>query len=350
MKIVHVESGLGNQMLNYVEYLAIQHANPSDECYIDTIIYEISECNDVICQWNGYELENIFNIKTPNIKELFPESEWSSIIQEIHESRFWEKGWNYPPYIVKALNNHGLSIINKRGDFEKDGYDGYQPSRLRNLLTSFFKTRIGFFFKRYGRMLLADKLIEKELQKKPCFITTDKNIFMGQTLRFQVANSGIDVIDSKVREAFKFPDITDERNIKLMELLQNTESVAIHARRGDMLSRNGVYYKCGFFKRSVRYIKKHVDNPIFFFFCDPGSIEWCKQNEKVFDLDFTKDIVYFIDWNKGDQSFRDMQLMSMCKHNIFTNSSFGWWGAYLNSNPSKITCSPDIVLNSTHHF
>lgn len=56
MKIVHIESGLGNQMLSFCEYLALKSVNPCDDVYIENIIFKIPECNDVICQWNGYEL------------------------------------------------------------------------------------------------------------------------------------------------------------------------------------------------------------------------------------------------------------------------------------------------------
>ena len=135
----------------------------------------------------------------------------------------------------------------------------------------------------------------------------------------------------------------------MKNILEKCNTVAIHARRGDMLGFNGACYKYGYFKRAVRYIRKHVENPVFVFFCDPGSVEWCKQNADIFNLDFSRDKVYFVDWNKGTDSFRDMQLMSCCKHAIITNSSFGWWGAYLIKNKIKITISPDITINTTYH-
>ena len=81
MKIIHIESGFGNQMLSYCEYLALKKMNPDDEFYLETIIYDIPECNDIICQWNGYELERIFGIDTPsNIKTLFSADEWEAAI------------------------------------------------------------------------------------------------------------------------------------------------------------------------------------------------------------------------------------------------------------------------------
>ena len=63
-----------------------------------------------------------------------------------------------------------------------------------------------------------------------------------------------------------------------------------------------------------------------------------------------RDSVKFVDWNSGESSWRDMQLITLCKHQVITRSSFGWWGAYLNTNPHKITCSPDPFTNTTHHF
>lgn len=117
-----------------------------------------------------------------------------------------------------------------------------------------------------------------------------------------------------------------------------------------MLGGNYVYYATGFFKRAVKYIRKHVENPVFFIFCDPGSVGWAMENAEVLGLNVRKDEIHFVDWNKSTESYRDMQLMAACKHQIITNSTFGWWGAWMNKNPNKITISPEFRINTTHTF
>lgn len=351
MKVIHIESGLGNQMLSYCEYLALKMMNPDDEFYLETIIYDIPECNDVICQWNGYELERIFGIKEPgNIRNLFTDEQWQDIMNDIRKSEFWKRNWNYPVYFTKALNNQGLKLENIRGDFE-DGshYAMTDDMRKDSLWNSFVRTKIGNTLKRYYYSLRKEKYIGRCNHRSQIFIQTDKNLFTGQWLSFKFIGNERWRIDEDIRKTFVFPPFTDKQSQEMAEMLGSCNSVAIHARRGDMLSVNGWCYKYGYFQRAVKHIRKHVSDPVFVFFTNTGSIDWCKDNAAVFGLDFSKDKVFFVDWNTGDNCFRDMQLMSHCKHAIITNSSFGWWGAYFIQNPDKITISPSIEIDTTYH-
>lgn len=348
MKVFHIESGLGNQMLSYCELLAAQLIDPKDEYYIETIIYDIQECNEVICQWNGYELERVFGIKVPNVRLLFTDEQWKNVMEEIRLSQFWKRNWNYPVYFTEALNRAGLPLKNIRGDFEEPLFAS-RFSGENTLKSRFVDSKIGDTIKRwYYRFNEKEKVQAIDNQEK-VFITGEGNVFTGQWLSLKYRSNGIEKIDAKIRDTFCFPAFTNEKDIQMAEFIQSNNTVAIHARRGDMLGYNGNCYKYGYFRRAVNYIRRRTDNPLFVFFCDPGSVEWCRKNEQIFDLDFKKDKVLFVDWNKGKESYRDMQLMALCSHAIITNSSFGWWGAYLIKNPDKITISPDITINTTHH-
>lgn len=348
MKVIHIESGLGNQMLSYCEYLAIKKANHDDNCYLETIIYDIPECNSFICQWNGYELDRIFGIHAPNVREYFNPNVWDEIVNDIRKSVFWEKNWNYPVYFTQAFNKHGLELHNFIGNFEAKGatLNGIESDSIKSRLR---KTYLGYWTKQAIDKAKQEKRLESVMKTDKVFVSSDEDLFSGQRLSFKFKGNDIERIDSEIRRAFIFPPYTNEADVQMSRLLQNTNSVAIHVRRGDMLGYNGECYRFGYFQRAVKLIRSKVINPVFVFFCDPGSVEWCKENEKVFGLNFNRDQVYFTDWNSGESSFRDMQLMTECKHQIITNSSFGWWASYLNQYPNKITISPDVTINSTHY-
>ncbi len=350
MKIIHIESGLGNQMLSYCEYLAIKKANPTDACYIENIIFDIKECNEVIKQWNGYELDRIFNIKAPNISELFTPQQWEHILADIRQTNFWNKEWNYPVYFPKVFKKYGLNVIDVHCDFEKKKIITKSSPKVGTLRHFLKHSYVSAYWKHWTQQLRLQKMIDKLDYTKDLFLASDENLFAGQKLLFKHRNSGIERIETEVRESFTFPEITEPENLAILPAIQQSEAVAIHVRRGDMLNANLYCYRNGYFKRALKYIKKNVERPEFFIFCDPDTTQWAKQHAKRLGLDLTTDTIHFVDWNKGESSFRDMQLMSMCKHAVITNSSFGWWGAWLITNPNKITCSPDYRINTTHTF
>lgn len=348
MKVVHIECGLGDQMLDYCEYLAMRYAHPEEACYIETMVYDIPECGEVFSLWNGYELDRIFGIKAPNVRELFTDGQWENVLARARESRFWERSWNWPVYFCEAFRSEGLELNNIAGDFERN-----PMHHLRHLLTmqkTLYNSALGGVLRRmcdYAKM--AKRLLRPEKETKMLFYKGTEDALTGHRKGFERRNNHIELIDREIRQAFTFPPFADERNIAFSDYIRSRESVAIHARRGDMLPFNGLYYKTGYFKKAVKYIKSKVRDPVFVFFCEPGSDEYCRKNLDKFFLD-GRDTVHFADWNRGLESYRDMQLMSMCRHNIITVSSFGWWGSYLNGNPGKITISPEIEMNTTHHF
>ena len=146
-------------------------------------------------------------------------------------------------------------------------------------------------------------------------------------------------IEDLLRKEFTFPEIEDDKNSELLQLIEGTESVAVHVRRGDYLETTDYLnlYDLGYYEKAICRMLKEVDTPTWFVFSD--DIEWCKQA-----LCFPGE-TFYVDGNTGANSFRDMQLMSYCKHNIIANSTFSWWGAWLNSNVKKKVISPEYFYN-----
>ncbi len=145
-------------------------------------------------------------------------------------------------------------------------------------------------------------------------------------------------IESLIREDFTFKtELSKENKFSALQI-ENSNSVSIHIRRGDIAQNPttlAVHGLCSidYYKNAIRYITNIVESPSFYIFSD--DMEWVKKNLKI------DHPCYFIDHNKGKDSYNDMRLMSLCKHNIIANSTFSWWGAWLNVNKNKIVVAPN---------
>lgn len=143
-------------------------------------------------------------------------------------------------------------------------------------------------------------------------------------------------IEDILRKSFTFKIALDKKNKEIVNIINKTNSISIHVRRGDYVN-NVVNHKAivlgvDYYKKKIDIIENKVKKPVYFVFSN--DIEWCKQNLRI------KRETYFINHNKGNDSYRDIQLMSLCKHNIIANSTFSWWGGWLNQNKQKILIKP----------
>lgn len=151
-------------------------------------------------------------------------------------------------------------------------------------------------------------------------------------------------IRDKVLEAYTFPEFSDEKNIGLVERLNNQISVSCHIRRGDYLKEpNMCVCTPTYYASAIKEMNERVKPTLYCIFSD--DIQWCKEN--IHNLIGKDKLVVFVDWNKGENSYRDMQLMSLCNHNIIANSSFSWWGAWLNKHNDKIVIAPQKWIKGT---
>ncbi len=144
-------------------------------------------------------------------------------------------------------------------------------------------------------------------------------------------------IESLIRLHFSFKLPLSGLNSELASSIQIGSSVSVHIRRGDYLSDKktaALMSVCtsDYYAKAISLIAGKVKQPKFYIFSD--DIDWVKQNIPI------KYPCVYVNHNHGIESYIDMQLMSLCRHNIIANSSFSWWGAWLNKNPEKIVCAP----------
>ena len=146
-----------------------------------------------------------------------------------------------------------------------------------------------------------------------------------------------DEYQAEIRDDFTFKLPFTGKNIDLSDRISQVNSVSVHVRRGDYLSNKkttALHGLCSvdYYKIAIQKISSVQHQPVFFVFSD--DITWAKKN---LEIEYP---CHYIDHNKGLESFNDMRLMSLCKHNIVANSSFSWWGAWLNSNQDKVVIAP----------
>jgi hypothetical protein len=117
---------------------------------------------------------------------------------------------------------------------------------------------------------------------------------------------------------------------KKYTFIRNIKCTGIHVRRGDYLKypNHHPVQTLEYYLSGIEALKDKTE--LFLIFSD--DIEWCKDNMKI------KNAVFI----ENEKDYIEMYLMSLCKHNIISNSSFSWWGAWLNKNEDKIVIGPKI--------
>ncbi|MBP6048185.1 MAG: alpha-1,2-fucosyltransferase [Chitinophagales bacterium] len=152
-----------------------------------------------------------------------------------------------------------------------------------------------------------------------------------------------------IQNDFTFKNSLDELNQQQAIQITQCNSVSIHIRRGDYISLKQNANKfaqipLSYYNDARTFIENQISNPTYFVFSD--DIHWAKEN-----LQLPPTTQFISHNNSTSNSYKDMQLMSMCKHHIICNSTFSWWAAWLNQNKEKIVIAPknwfaDVSINS----
>lgn len=151
----------------------------------------------------------------------------------------------------------------------------------------------------------------------------------------------IEEVEQDVKRCFIFRPFTDKRNQGLEKEMATCNSVAIHVRKGKDYSQR-VWYQntcpVEYYQKAILLISEKINCPKFYVFTDNPT--WVKEHFK--DFSYT-----LVEGNpiSGWGSHFDMQLMSVCKHNIISNSTYSWWSAFLNAHSEKIVVAPTVWFN-----
>lgn len=153
-------------------------------------------------------------------------------------------------------------------------------------------------------------------------------------------------IEDIIRKEFVVKEPVNAYCAAVLDRINATNSVSLHVRRGDYVNDpaiNALHGVCSisYYKKAISILKDKISNPVFFIFSD--DMDWVKSHLPI----DAAEVVYVDDADNKD--YDDLRLMYSCKHNIIANSSFSWWGAWLNANPGKIVIAPKKWTQSGYY-
>jgi hypothetical protein len=192
------------------------------------------------------------------------------------------------------------------------------------------------------RLSGKDWSFEHTVEHKEAYLGADLRGFVqGYFPSFKYSSD----VEAIVRRNFVFRQPPPVAAARLMSMMQDVGSVAVHVRRGDYLSPQCVGAFGGicpprFYRSAMAMIRARVPAARFYFFSDDP--EWCRA-------EFGSEAAEVISGHQGDRSWVDMMLMSRCQHAIVPNSGFSLWARWLGGLHGNICIGPDRFTNAGAH-
>lgn len=142
-----------------------------------------------------------------------------------------------------------------------------------------------------------------------------------------------------LRTDFEFATAPESGSIRVMEAIRAQEgSVSVHLRRGDYVSTAGgrvTHGVCGqdYYTRALKWARDEI-GPKLHAFVFSDDLVWARDNLQL-DCPMT-----LVDANDPLSAHEDLRLMAACRHHVIANSTFSWWGAWLDARPDKVVIAP----------
>ena len=190
---------------------------------------------------------------------------------------------------------------------------------------------------RYLRRVFAGHtFMEEGYQFTPSLLDVKRGYVMGGSF---LGEQYIPSCAEMIREEISFKDTDSDYVREMRERITSSDSVSVHMRLGDYLNNSKLYGSIctpEYYRSAVSFMRERNPDARFFIFSNDAAAA-----SEILGIE---DAVA-VTGNTGDRSYLDMYLMSLCRHNIIANSTFSWWGAWLNENPEKTVICPTTLLN-----
>ncbi len=239
-------------------------------------------------------------------------------------------------YASDPLRSYSLSPFNIQEQFAT-------PAELAAIRRP-YESRLAWYMQRLSRLL-----------KLPFgWTTVQENHFRPFDPRFAIISGHVYLVgywqsekyfadmQELIRSECTLKEKPDAANREMAERIAGVQAVSLHIRRGDYVSNphtNQIHGVCSlaYYQECVRRLAEELSRPHFFVFSDDAA--WAQENLR---LDYP---TTFVAHNGPARPHEDLRLMTLCQYHILANSSFSWWGAWLNPNPDKIVYAPGRWFN-----
>lgn len=241
-----------------------------------------------------------------------------------------QDGVDYRDYGLSPFNIHGEVISEKKRD------EFYRKALRNHRLKISGINRLFFNYRLPVRKIYS----EKKRSFNPEFEKLSRNTYLNGYWPSPIYFSGY---ENQIRNDFKFKHQPDPVNRNMISTIKDKhESVAIHIRTGDFskLDELGIT-EMSYYVKAIRFYLEELENPVFFLFGNEPK----EALKKLMDVFAEIKLIPVTHNTDKDKHIEDMRLISMCGHQIIGNSTFGWWGAWLNNNSNKLISAPKKIFN-----
>ncbi len=281
MIIQFLNGGLANQVFQYIfaRYLELS-GGERQKVFLDDSFFFVEKVH------NGYELEKVFGIQANLLSRQFDEDVWQELIKNK------KNGISIPQSFLNMGTN--IKMIS-----EVENPFGFNP----------FQGRVEY--------------LPSANQFYPDIFRQEGDIYYHG---YWINKGWLGAYRDRLLEELRFPAIEDSVNLAYAEQIREKESVAVHVRRGDYVTLNWAIAPEGYYQ-AAEMLLQNMPEAVFFVFSD--DIPWCRANEKALGFNLAKDVVY-VEGNTAGNNYRDMQLMTLCKGMLMSNSAFCYLAALMN--------------------
>lgn len=281
MHIQFLNGGLANQTFQYIfARFAENYLDDGEPWYLDDSFFYVNNVH------NGYELKKVFGIEANLLSSYFDQDVWDYMIKN-------KKGNNLS--IPQQLKDNGLELdmlTESPNVFEMNPFDGL-----------IYIVECNKFY--------------PQITKLP------GNVYYHG---YWINRKWFDYYRDLFLKELSFPEILEKNNIEYAKEITGSNSTCVHVRRGDYI-KAGLALNPDIYKKNIRTILNIEPDMTLFVFSD--DLNYCKTNASDFGFDLPQKVVY-VEGNAGPNAYRDMQLMSMCRNMIISNSAFSYLAALLN--------------------